>query len=142
MVKRWSGAGSPVEAGSRAEALALDHLQRAGLRLVQRNYRVARGPGARAGEIDLIMRESDGTVVFVEVRFRAAAGGHGAQGAVAGSPAFGGAAASVGSSKQRRIVFAAQHWLMRQAKVPPCRFDVVALDGSQLQWLKAAFDAG
>jgi putative endonuclease len=48
----------------------------------------------------------------------------------------------VGSLKQRRIVFAARHWLMRQAVVPPCRFDVVAIDGASLQWLKAAFDAG
>ena len=56
--------------------------------------------------------------------------------------AFGGAAASVGMVKQRRIVFAAQHWLMRQSTLPPCRFDVVALDGERLQWLKAAFDSG
>ena len=132
--------GSPGEAGNLAETLALQHLQHAGLRLVQRNYRVARGPGARAGEIDLIMREPDGTIVFVEVRSRAAtAGGPGAARSVG---AFGGAAASVGSVKQRRIVYAAQHWLMRQAALPPCRFDVVALDGGHLQWLKAAFDAG
>jgi putative endonuclease len=39
-------------------------------------------------------------------------------------------------------VFAAKHWLKRQAALPPCRFDVVALDGEHLQWLKAAFDAG
>lgn len=140
MVKRWGGVGSPGEAGNLAETLALQHLQHAGLRLVQRNYRVARGPGARAGEIDLIMREPDGTIVFVEVRSRAApAGGTGAARSVGN---FGGAAASVGSVKQRRIVYAAQHWLMRQAALPPCRFDVVALDGGQLQWLKAAFDAG
>jgi putative endonuclease len=125
--------GSPGEAGNLAETMALQHLQHAGLRLVQRNYRVARGPGARAGEIDLIMREPDGTIVFVEVRARAAPVSAGA---------FGGAAASVGGVKQRRIVYAAQHWLMRQAAMPPCRFDVVALDGEHLQWLKAAFDAG
>lgn len=141
MVKRWSGAGSPGEAGSRAEALALEHLQAAGLRLVQRNYRVARGPGARAGEIDLIMREPDGTIVFVEVRFRAAVTAAGARLATGGLPANGGAAASVGAAKQRRIVFAARCWLARQAQIPPCRFDVVALDGTRLQWLKAAFDA-
>ena len=131
---------SPGEAGNRAETLALQHLQRAGLRLVQRNYRVARGPGARAGEIDLIMREPDGTIVFVEVRSRAAPAGR--PGAAGGVGDFGGAAASVGSVKQRRIVYAAQHWLMRQAALPPCRFDVLALDGDRLQWLKAAFDAG
>lgn len=133
MVKRWEAGDSPGKAGFQAESLALQHLLKAGLRLVQRNYRVARGPGARAGEIDLIMREPDGTIVFVEVRARAAPVNAGA---------FGGAAASVGSLKQRRIVFAAKHWLMRQAALPPCRFDVVALDGEHLQWLKAAFDAG
>lgn len=131
---------SPGEAGNRAETLALQHLQRAGLRLVQRNYRVARGPGARAGEIDLIMREPDGTIVFVEVRSRAAPAGRPGDAGNVGD--FGGAAASVGSVKQRRIVYAAQHWLMRQTALPPCRFDVVALDGDRLQWLKAAFDAG
>jgi putative endonuclease len=140
MVKRWGGVGSPGEAGNRAETVALQHLQRAGLRLVQRNYRVARGPGARAGEIDLIMREPDGTIVFVEVRSRVAPAAGAGPGALV--RAFGGAAASVGMVKQRRIVFAAQHWLMRQSTLPPCRFDVVALDGERLQWLKAAFDAG
>jgi len=131
--------GSSVEAGSLAETQALLHLQQAGLRLVQRNYRVARGPGARAGEIDLIMRDADGTVVFVEVRSRRTPLGAAGPG---GAAAFGGAAASVGGLKQRRIVFAARHWLLRQAVVPPCRFDVVAIDGTSLQWLKAAFDAG
>lgn len=137
MVKRWGEGSSPGQAGFQAETLALQHLQNAGLRLVQRNYRVARGPGARGGEIDLIMREPDGTIVFVEVRSRRAS-------AVATGPAglgFGGAAASVGVLKQRRIVFAARHWLMRQTPMPPCRFDVVAIDGDRLQWLQAAFDA-
>jgi len=96
---------------------------------VQRNYRVAGGPHARGAEVDLILRERDGTLVFVEVRSRA-------------GTKHGGAAASVGSSKQRRIVRAAQHYLLRQQALPPCRFDVVALDGGHIQWLKAAFDAG
>jgi putative endonuclease len=98
------------------------------LRLVERNYRVARGPHARGGEIDLIMRSPDGCLVFVEVRARAD-GSHG------------GAAASIGPAKQRRIVLAARHYLLQMATPPPCRFDVLALDGEQLEWLQAAFDA-
>jgi putative endonuclease len=97
---------------------------------VQRNYRVARGPGARGGEIDLILQDRDGTVVFVEVRSRGGA-----------ARGFGGAAATVGATKQRRIVFAASHWLMRRPQMPPCRFDVVAIDGDRLEWIRAAFDA-
>jgi putative endonuclease len=134
MVKGWGPGGTPGEAGSRAEALALRHLQAAGLSLVERNYRVARGPGARAGEVDLILREPDGTLVFVEVRARSAPAG-----ALGG--AWGGAAASIGRAKQRRIVYAAQHWLLRLSALPPCRFDVVAIDGDRVEWLRGAFDA-
>lgn len=133
MVRDGMGGVGAAERGRRAEALALAHLQRAGLRLVQANYRVARGPSARGGEIDLILREPDGTIVFVEVRSRSAS---------ASAARFGGAAASVGMAKQRSVVFAARHWLARQPRVPPCRFDVVAIDGEAVQWLRAAFDAG
>ena len=115
--------------GDAAEDAALAHLQRAGLRLLERNYRVAAGPSRRAGEVDLIMADRDGTLVFVEVRSRASGGA-------------GGAAASVGGLKQHRIVRAAQHYLMRLASPPPCRFDVIAIDGERLEWLRAAFDAG
>jgi putative endonuclease len=115
--------------GDAAEALALQWLQARGLRLVQRNYRVAGGAQARGGEIDLILRERDGTLVFVEVRARA-------------GQAHGGAAGSVTTAKQRRIVMTAQHFLMRWPAPPPCRFDVLAIDGEQVQWLRGAFDAG
>jgi len=129
MVTKEAGPGSRKSAGDEGESRALAHLQRQGLLLVQRNYRVARGPRARAGEVDLILRDRDGTLVFVEVRVR-------------GDLSHGGAAASVGPHKRRRIAYAAQHYLLRLASVPPCRFDVVAIDGDSVQWLKAAFDAG
>ncbi len=58
------------------------------------------------------------------------------------SKRHGGAAASIGLAKQRRIVFAARHYLMRLREPPPCRFDVVVVDGENVQWLRAAFDAG
>ena len=111
--------------GNAAEDAALAHLLAAGLQLVERNYRT---PGRGGGEIDLVMREVGGTLVFVEVRARA-------------GTTHGGAAASVGGVKQRRIVLAARHYLMRHKSPPPCRFDVVAIDGNHIEWLKAAFDA-
>ena len=114
--------------GDAAEAQALAWLLERGLTLVQRNYRVARGPNARGGEIDLVMRDADGTLVFVEVRARASA-------------SHGGAAASVSAAKQRSLVLAARHFLARQASPPACRFDVLAIDGDRVQWLQAAFDA-
>jgi putative endonuclease len=126
---RSSGEGRNTKAiGDDAESRALAYLQGQGLVLVQRNYRVALGPHARGAEVDLILRDRDGTLVFVEVRARRSA-------------RHGGALASVGLVKQQRIVRAAQHFLLRQPVLPPCRFDVVALQGGQVQWLKAAFDA-
>jgi putative endonuclease len=113
------------QVGDAAEEEALHYLQKQGLRLLKRNYRT---PGRGGGEIDLIMHAPDGTTVFVEVRKRASA-------------SHGGAAASVGGIKQRRIIFAARHYLMRLRQLPPCRFDVVVVDPDGVQWLQAAFDA-
>ena len=124
-------AGSELTAGERgdaAEVQALAHLMRQGLTLVRRNYRVAAGPRARGGEVDLILRDAGGTLVFVEVRAR-------------GDLRHGGAAASVGAAKQRSIVLAARHFLLTLRTLPPCRFDVVAVDGERIEWLQAAFDA-
>ena len=111
--------------GDAAEDAALHYLQRANLRLLERNYRT---PGRGGGEIDLIMRAPDGTTVFVEGRQRKSA-------------SHGGAAASVGAVKQRRIIFAARHYLMRLREPPPCRFDVVLIEMGEITWLQAAFDA-
>ena len=120
--------GTTKESGDAGEARALAHLLAQGLTLVQRNYRVARGPHARGGEIDLILRERDGTLVFAEVRSRRGSG-------------HGGAAASVGGAKQRSLILAARYYLQTQRTVPPCRFDVVAIDGERIEWLRGAFDA-
>jgi putative endonuclease len=130
MFKGGSAAGNSTTkaVGDRAEDQALAHLQRQGLQLLQRNYRLAGGPRQRGAEIDLVMRDHDGTLVFVEVRARRDA-------------SRGGAAASVGGLKQQRIVRAAQHYLMRLAVLPPCRFDVVAIDAGDITWLRAAFSA-
>jgi putative endonuclease len=114
--------------GDAAEARALAYLVARGLVPVARNYRVARGPRARGGEVDLIMRDGDGTLVFVEVRARRDA-------------RHGGAAASIGATKRQRLVFAASHYLRRFAAPPACRFDVVSMEGDRIEWLRAAFDA-
>lgn len=121
-----NGDGLPTRArGQAAEDRALAYLQAAGLALVARNYRT---PGRGGGEIDLVMRTPDGTLVFVEVRSRSHSG-------------FGGAGASIGAVKQRRIVLAARHFLLRWPAPPPCRFDALLIEGEHIEWLRAAFDA-
>ena len=124
-----SGEDARAVTGRLGEERALRHLLARGLRLVERNYRVAQGRSRRGGEIDLILRDRDGTLVFVEVRARALV-------------SAGGAAASVGAAKRSRLVYAAQTYLAGLERVPPCRFDVVAVDGDRVQWLQAAFDEG
>ncbi|MDB5874085.1 MAG: hypothetical protein JWQ07_3527 [Ramlibacter sp.] len=123
--KKVTAAATTKQAGDAAEDRALAHLASHGMRLLARNYRT---PGRGGGEIDLVMREPGGTLVFVEVRKRA-------------SRSFGGAAASVSHLKQRRIIFAARHYLMRLPQQPPCRFDVVSVEAGEIEWLKGAFDA-
>jgi putative endonuclease len=118
--------------GDAAELVALAHLRAAGLKLAESNYRT---PGRGGGEIDLIMKDADGTLVFIEVRQRA-------------SHSHGGASASISAIKKKRIVFAARHYLMRFKTLPPCRFDVVLIHGRPgaeeapaIEWLRSAFDA-
>jgi putative endonuclease len=107
--------------GKFAEGRAEAYLRAQGLVLVARNAR------SRFGEIDLIMQDRD-VLVFVEVRSRS-------------RKDFGSAADSITSTKQRRIVLAAREYLARQSALPPCRFDVVTLDGpnGRPQWIQDAF---
>jgi putative endonuclease len=111
--------------GAAEEDLALRYMQSQGLELVARNVRF------RGGEIDLVMQQGD-TLVIAEVRKRS-------------REDYGGAAASVGLSKQRRIVLATRLWLARSPQYAnhAIRFDVCALDANnKIEWLRAAFDAG
>ena len=127
--KRPEPAQSTTARGKQAEDTALAYLQARGLKLVERNYRT---PGRGGGEIDLILRDRDGSLVFVEVRSR-------------NTDRFGGAGGSIGRGKQQRIVLAARHYLMRWAAPPACRFDVVLVQVSggpaSVEWLQAAFEA-
>lgn len=109
--------------GDAFETRAQAFLTRRGWRLLARNYR------CREGEIDLIMRDRGGVLVFVEVRARR-------------DQRFGGACASITVEKRRRLVQAARHYLMTRPG-GPCRFDVVAFDGPEqtLSWVRNAFDA-
>ncbi|HEV7617213.1 MAG TPA: YraN family protein [Burkholderiaceae bacterium] len=107
--------------GRAGEDEALEYLTQRGLTLVERNFR------CKGGEIDLIMQQHS-TLVFVEVRKRA-------------DTRHGGAAASVTAAKQGRLIIAAQIYLQRYRMPPACRFDVVAIDGAALTWLKSAIDA-
>lgn len=87
----------------------------------------------KMGEIDLIMRDSDNTLVFIEVKQRA-------------DNRFGGSLAAVTSTKQRRIIKTAMYYCQVKNinfEQQASRFDVVAITGAtppyEIQWLKHAF---
>lgn len=106
--------------GKKAEDIACSFLIKNGLVLITRNYY------CRHGEIDLIMQDSD-TLVFVEVRYRQ-------------SNTYGSAAESVDQTKQRKLIFSANHYLTTYPTDRPLRFDVVALSPNQTpQWINNAF---
>lgn len=109
-------ARSPQAQGQEWERAALAYLRRQRLSPVEQNFR------CKGGEIDLIMRDG-ATLVFVEVRQRADRG-------------HGGAAASITPAKIRRLICAAQVYLLRFPVTPACRFDLVAIDGEHVEWLR------
>ena len=106
--------------GRQGEDDALAYLLLQGLVLLERNYL------CKGGELDLVMRDGD-AIVFVEVRLRSRA-------------TFGGALASITPAKQRRMVVAAQTWLLGQKRLPACRFDALCIDGGHISWLKNILD--
>ena len=113
-----------MDSGAQAERWSAAYLQRQGLKPVAQNYH------SRFGEIDLIMQDG-GALVFIEVRLRS-------------REDYGGAATSIDSHKQHRLIRTAQHYLAQLGLTPPCSFDVVLMDdanGRNVQWLKNAFDA-
>ncbi|HKT31670.1 MAG TPA: YraN family protein [Gammaproteobacteria bacterium] len=117
-----------LAAGRRAEDQALELLRTAGLKLRARNYRCPQG------ELDLVMDDGE-TLVMVEVRYRHERG-------------FGGAAETVGTRKQDKLLRAAQHFLQQDVRHRrrPLRFDVIAVtEGAggalQTEWIKDAFRA-
>lgn len=115
--------------GDLAESLAYAFLCKHGLILVDKNY------STKAGEVDLIMRAKGDaeTLIFIEVRYRK-------------NQDFGGAATSVTPKKQQRIIKAALAYQQQHAPQSSMRFDVVAIEGdnvnqdTEINWIKSAFD--
>ena len=113
--------------GARGEQLAADHLARAGMRILEINWRCG-----RLGEIDLVA-EDKGVIVFVEVKSKSGEG-------------YGAPEEMLTAWKRRRLAVLARaylqrrHWLTR-----PARFDVVAVEweagGARLRHIRDAFPA-
>lgn len=117
---------SRVARGRWGEDLAAARYAAAGWEVLDRNWR----PGGRgAGELDLVVRR-DATVAFVEVKARR-------------TEAYGSAAEAVTATKQRTLRRLALQWLEvnrdRVGGRVAVRFDVVAITGTRVEVIEAAF---
>ncbi|MFQ6371944.1 YraN family protein [Shewanella sp. YIC-542] len=108
-----------MSSGKDAEQFARRYLEQQGLSFVEQNVRYP------FGELDLVMKQH-GTWVFVEVKYRTGRG-------------FGGALQALTAAQQQRIRKAASCYLQQHDISDACRFDVIAIDGDQVNWLIAAF---
>jgi putative endonuclease len=111
--------------GFSGEAIAADHLVRQGLVVLARNYR------CRGGELDLVMRDVDGTTVFVEVKER-------------GGRSHGEGYEAITVAKRRRLRLAAWHYASRHGLFEGAsRFDVISVEWEgnepRLRWDRGAF---
>ncbi|HTU66973.1 MAG TPA: YraN family protein [Steroidobacteraceae bacterium] len=111
------------QTGSLAENSAAAFLETQGFQIVARNFL------RRVGELDIVARQGD-LLVVAEVRTRS-------------RDDYGGAAASIGRPKQRRIAMTAALFLQSHRKYSRCRvrFDVLIVRDGNIDWLKHAFDA-
>lgn len=108
--------------GAEKEGLARKKLEEAGYEILRMNYR------CRLGEIDMISRK-DEYLIFVEVKYRRTA--------IKGEPAL-----AVNHKKQKKILSVARYYLYENGmdESVPCRFDVVAILGNQIQIIENAFE--
>ena len=111
------------QTGTLAENTAAAFLESQGFIIVARNFL------RRVGELDVVARDGD-LLVVAEVRTRA-------------SEAFGGAAASVSRSKQRRVAATTSLFLQYRPELQRCRvrFDVIVVRDGVVEWLRHAFNA-
>ena len=103
-----------AEIGRRGEDVAVAHLEAAGYRVLDRNYRFGRE------EVDVVAFQptpanDGGMIVFVEVKARSGDG-------------FGAPEAAVDAAKQKAILRVAEAYLHERRLIPsPTRFDVIAV---------------
>ena len=110
---------SARETGTWYEENAARYLEQQGYRILEKNFR------CRQGEIDLIAEES-GYLVFIEVKYRR-------------TSRLGTGEEAVNTKKQRRILGAARWYLMEHG-MHLCRFDVAAINGTEITLIRNAFE--
>lgn len=107
--------------GTEKEQLAIQFLQKNGVRILCKNFRT------RLGEIDIIGKDKN-CIVFFEVKYR--------RDLTKGAPA-----AAVNYRKQKTICKVADYYRAGRGihDFVPVRFDVISILGDDITWIKDAF---
>ena len=106
--------------GRGGEKRAAQYLTSLGWRVLKTNYCTP------FGEADIVAQDGE-TVVFCEVKARL-------------SDAFGTPAEAVERHKRKRYADIARYFLMRAGENVPVRFDVIEVEGEEVNHIPAAFD--
>jgi putative endonuclease len=133
-----------TEIGNKAELQACKFLISQNVKIIEQNFKAL-----PYGEIDIIALDTssqdskdsgsvsgmtasdDNTLIFVEVKYRK-------------STNFGTAQEMVSKSKQQKIINTANIFLEKNLQYQnyECRFDVIAMNNSDIEWIKNAFMLG
>ncbi|NLK62442.1 MAG: YraN family protein [Fusobacteria bacterium] len=108
-----------VEKGKVGEEKAVELLINKGCKIVTKNYYCV------YGEIDIIV-EKDNWIFFVEVKYRK-------------NKEYGYAINSISKKKQRSIYKTALHYITSKNLDCNYRFDVIAIDSDNIEWIENAF---
>ena len=106
--------------GKSGERRGAKYLKSLGYKILKTNYRTP------FGEADIVAQDGE-TVVFCEVKARL-------------SDAFGTPAEAVERHKRKRYADIARYFLMRAGENVPVRFDVIEVEGEEVNHIPAAFD--
>ncbi len=105
--------------GQQGEAIAQQYLIAQGCTIITTNYH------SRYGEVDIIAKERNGTLLFVEVKYRK-------------NEFFATAAAAVTPQKLHKIEQTIACYLQQYPTTQPLRIDLITIVGDpyQINWLK------
>lgn len=107
------------------EDAAVAYIEERGVEIIERNIHMG-----KIGEVDIIGMDRSAnygeTLVFFEIKYRK-------------DSRFGTAAMAVNDKKKRTIRKCAMHYIAFKHIRTYIRFDVIAIDGEQISWIKNAF---
>ena len=105
--------------GTFYEEIASSYLQKHGIRIIEKNYRI------KQGEVDLIGEDAS-HLIFFEVKYRK-------------DKEFGEPWESVFVEKRKRIGKVALQYIYSRKVKKQVRYDVISICGDEISWFKNAF---